>query len=60
MEQIRLAASIRQGVTASLILRKLSTYPLHNGLVVGLRELGRIAGTPFSLKWLQDPDLRRR
>lgn len=57
----RLAASIQQGtVTASLILRKLSAYPRQNGLAVGLRELGRIERTLFTLKWLQDPALRRR
>ena len=58
---VRLAASIQQGtVTASLILRKLSAYPLQNGLAVGLRELGRIERTLFTLKWLLDPALRRR
>ncbi len=58
---VRLAASIHQGtVTASLILRKLSAYPRQNGLAVGLRELGRIERTLFTLKWLQDPALRRR
>ncbi|RZF24084.1 Tn3 family transposase [Paraburkholderia sp. UYCP14C] len=58
---VRLAASIQQGtVTASLILRKLSAYPRQNGLAVGLRELGRIERTLFTLKWLQDPALRRR
>ena len=42
-EILRLATSIRQGtVTASLMLRKLSSYPHQNGLAVGLRELGRI------------------
>ncbi len=46
--------------TASLILRKLSAYPRQNGLAVGLRELGRIERTLFTLKWLQDPALRRR
>jgi hypothetical protein len=57
----RLAASIQQGtVTASLILHKLSAYPRQNSLAVGLRELGRIERTLFTLKWLQDPTLRRR
>lgn len=58
---VRLAASIQQGtVTASLILRKLTAYPRQNGLAIGLRELGRIERTLFTLKWLQDPALRRR
>lgn len=42
------------------ILRKLSAYPRQNSLAVGLRELGRIERTLFTLKWLQDPALRRR
>ena len=58
---LRLATSIKQGlVTASLILRKLSAYPRQNGLAMGLREQGRIERTLFTLKWLQDPALRRR
>jgi TnpA family transposase len=60
-EILRLAASIRQGtVTASLMLRKLGSYPRQNGLAVALRELGRIERTLFILDWLQNPDLRRR
>ncbi len=40
---LRLASSIKQGtVTASLMLRKLGSYPRQNGLAVALRELGRI------------------
>ncbi len=53
--------SIRQGtVTASLMLRKLGSYPRQNGLAVALRELGRIERTLFTLDWLQDVELRRR
>ena len=58
---LRLAASIRQGtVSASLMLRKLGSYPRQNGLAVALRELGRIERTLFILSWLQSVDLRRR
>jgi TnpA family transposase len=58
---LRLAASIRNGtVTASLMLRKLGSYPRQNGLAVALREVGRIERTLFILQWLQDPALRRR
>jgi hypothetical protein len=43
-----LATSIKQGtVTASLMLRKLGSYPRQNGLTVALRELGRIERTLF-------------
>ena len=60
-EILRLAASIQQGtVTASLILKKLSSYPRQNGLAVALCELGRIERTLFILDWLQSTDLRRR
>lgn len=49
-EILRLAASIKQGtVTASLMLRKLGSYPRQNGLAVALRELGRIERTLFTL-----------
>ena len=60
-EILRLAASIKLGTaTASLMLRKLGSYPCQNGLAVALRELGRIERTLFILAWLQSVDLRRR
>jgi len=58
---LRLAASIKQGtVTASLMLRKLGSYPRQNGLAAALRELGKIERTLFALDWIQDIELRRR
>lgn len=60
-EILRLAVSIKQGtVTASLMLRKLGSYPRQNGLAVALRELGRIERTLFALDWMQNIELRRR
>jgi TnpA family transposase len=60
-EILRLATSIEKGtVTASLMLRKLGSYPRQNGLAVALRELGRIERTRFTLDWLQNTELRRR
>ncbi|MEH6825511.1 MAG: Tn3 family transposase [Motiliproteus sp.] len=60
-EILRLATSIKQGtVTASLMLRKLGSYPRQNGLAVALRELGRIERTQFTLDWMQNTELRRR
>lgn len=58
---LRLAASIKQGtVTASLMMRKLGSYPRQNGLALALRELGRIERSLFTLGWLQNTELRRR
>lgn len=60
-EILRLATSIKQGtVTASLMVRKLGSYPRQNGMSVALRELGRIERTLFILDWLQSVELRRR
>ncbi|QHK22625.1 Tn3 family transposase (plasmid) [Pseudarthrobacter psychrotolerans] len=60
-EILRLAASIKHGtVTASLMLRKLGSYPRQNGLAKALREYGRMERTLFILDWAQDPDLRQR
>jgi len=60
-EILRLATSIQQGtVTASLMMRKLGSYPRQNGLAFALRELGRIERTLFILEWLQSVELRRR
>ena len=60
-EILRLAVSIKRGtVSASLMLRKLGSYPRQNGLAVALRELGRIERTLFALDWMQNVELRRR
>ncbi len=60
-EILRQVTSIKHGtVTASLMLRKLGSYPRQNGLAVALRELGRIERTLFILDWLQSVELRRR
>ncbi len=60
-EILRLAASIKIGtVTASLIVKKIGSYPRQNGLAVALRELGKIERTLFMLDWYMSPELRRR
>jgi len=49
-EILRLATSIRTGsVTASLMVRKISSYPRQNGLAMALRELGRLERSLFIL-----------
>ncbi len=58
---LRLATSVRMGtVPASLMLRRLGSYPRQNGLALALREVGRIERTLFTLDWLDDPMLRRQ
>ena len=60
-EILRLAASIRHGtVTASLMIRKLASYPRQNSLHTALREVGRIERSLFMLEWMKDPEQRRR
>ena len=59
--KLYLTASLRLGtVTASLMLRKLASYPRQNGLAWALREVGRIEKTLFTLEWFQSVELRRR
>ena len=58
---LRLATSVRLGtMPASLMLRRLGSYPRQNGLALALREVGRIERTLFTLDWLDDPALRRQ
>ena len=60
-EVLRLASSIKQGtVTASLMMKKLASYPKQNGLAKALREIGRLERSLFMLDWFRDPSLRRR
>lgn len=60
-EILRLSASIKSGtVTASLIVKKIGSYPRQNGLAGALRELGKIERTLFMLDWYMSPELRRR
>jgi TnpA family transposase len=46
-------------VTPSLVLRKLSAYRQQNSLAAAMREIGRIERTIFTLRWFEDPDLRK-
>ena len=46
-------------VTPSLILRKLSAYRQQNSLAAAMREIGRIERTIFTLRWFEEPELRR-
>jgi len=60
-EIVRLVTSIKHGtVTASLMLRKLASYPRQNSLALALREMGRIERTLFTLRWLLEPPWRQQ
>ncbi|TCD06929.1 Tn3 family transposase [Erythrobacteraceae bacterium CFH 75059] len=47
-------------VTPSLILKKLSAFRQQNTLAAALREIGRVERTLFTLRWFEDPALRRQ
>lgn len=52
----RLATSVRTGAAnASLMLRRLGSYPRQNGLALALREIGRVERTLFTLDWGDAP-----
>jgi TnpA family transposase len=58
-DMLRIALSIKAGrMTASTILRKLSSYSHKNRLYQAFRELGRVVRTGFVLQYLADPELR--
>ncbi len=58
---LRLAASIKIGTaSASLLIRKLASYPRQNRLALAIRDVGRIERTLFILEWLKNPSLRSR
>jgi TnpA family transposase len=58
---LRLAISVRTGAaSASLLLKRLGSYPRQNGLALALREIGRIERTLFMLDWFELPGLRRQ
>jgi hypothetical protein len=57
---LRLATSIRtRTVSASLMLKRLSSTAWQNGLAQALRQMGRIERTLFALDWITDKDLRQ-
>jgi TnpA family transposase len=58
---LRVAGSIKIGwVTASLFVAKLQSYPRSNALLRWLKEYGRLIRTIFILRWIDDPNYRRR
>jgi TnpA family transposase len=47
-------------VSPSLILKKLSAFRQQNTLAAALREIGRVERTLFTLRWFEDPALRKQ
>jgi len=59
-DMLRVVLSIKAGrITASTILRRLSSYNQHNRLYQAFRELGRVVRTEFLLQYVADAELRR-
>lgn len=59
-DMLRLATSIRtRAVSASLMLKRLSSTPRQSGLAQALRQMGRIEQTLFALDWITDRNLRQ-
>jgi TnpA family transposase/uncharacterized protein YukE len=57
----RLAASIRHGtVSASLIMRKLASYPRQNQLAKAFNEIGKLERTVFVLEYLLDQSFQQQ
>ena len=58
-DMLRIALSVKQEkITASAILRRLSTYSRKNKTYQAFRELGRVVRTGFLLNYMGDKDLR--
>lgn len=47
-------------VTPSIILKTLSAFRQQNSLAAALREIGRVERTIFTLRWFEDPALRKQ
>jgi TnpA family transposase len=58
---LRVAGSLKRGwVTSSLFISRMQAYPRQNALARALQEYGRLVKTLFILRYLENPDYRRR
>ena len=58
---MRVVLSIQEGkISSDVLLRRLSTYSRRNNFYKAFREIGRAVRTVQLLKFLSDPQLRRR
>jgi TnpA family transposase len=60
-ELLRVGASMSKGIVMpSVILRKLNGYRRQNSLAAGQAELGRLKRSFHMLKWISNPEFRRK
>jgi TnpA family transposase len=60
-EKQRIAASIRHGTSpASVLMRKLASYPRQNRVAAAFTEMGKVERTLFLLEFMHDEALQRR
>ena len=61
LDMMRVVLSIQEGkISSATLLRRLWTYSRHNNFYQAFREVGRVIGTVQLLRFLSDPQLRRR
>ena len=61
LDMMRVVLSIQEGkISSATLLRWLSTYSRHNNFYKAFREVGRVIRTVQLLRFLSDPQLRRR
>lgn len=57
----RIVVSIQEGrISPSIILRKLGTHSKKNKLFFAFQELGKVIRSTYLLKYMQEPELRRK
>jgi hypothetical protein len=60
-DMLRIVLSIQEGrVSPSTILRRLGTHSRKNKLYFAFQELGKVVRSAYLLKYIRDPDLRRK
>ncbi len=60
-DMLRIVISIQEGrVAPSMILRRLGTHSRKNKLYFAFQELGKVIRSAYLLRYLRDPDLRRK
>jgi TnpA family transposase len=61
LDVMRVVLSVQEGkISSATLLRRLSTYSRRNNFYKAFREIGRVIRTVQLLRFLSDPQLRRR